>query len=101
MALPSLRAFTDVLVGFVNQHTLVGWDHRFTILDSLKVQVKEIKILLESWEGRPFASTPAGVAFRQLRFGLGVDLKSRQFVQKLSREQSAHHINWKEMVAAI
>ena len=44
---------------------------------------------------------PTGVALRQLRFGLGVDIKSKQFVQNFWREQSAHHINWKEMVAAI
>ena len=103
MALPFLRAFTETLVGFVNQHTLVGWDHRFTIPDSLKSQLKEIKVLLDSWEGRPFASPPPNKSCTQTaqNWPGGVDIKSKKFVQNFWREQSAHHINWKEMVAAI
>ena len=50
VALPFLRAFTDTLVQFVNLQQIWGWDHRVVIPRSLKDQLGEIKLLLESWK---------------------------------------------------
>ena len=51
-ALPCLRAFTDLLVKFSDQHKNWGWDRKHPIDQSLKDQVVEIGALLKQWEGR-------------------------------------------------
>jgi hypothetical protein len=100
---PLLRAFTDTLVGFVNLQTSLGWDHVFPLPPDLKVQLREIKNLLDSWTGRPFASPIQQELHSDssdLAWG-GLDINTKKFVHEFWRTQSSQHINWKEMVAAI
>ena len=54
VALPFLRAFTDSMVQFVNLQQNFGWDHQQPVPPELKAQIKEVKDLLTSWQGRPF-----------------------------------------------
>ena len=56
MAIPHLRAFTDLMVQFVARGQVGGrgWDSPHPILAELTDQVREIKDLLASGYGRPF-----------------------------------------------
>lgn len=58
MALPFLRAFSDLLMEFINQHSLWGWDTPLKISSAIKTQVRELNSLTQNWPGRPFYTTP-------------------------------------------
>ena len=55
--LTALRAFSDLLVNFVNQHMQVGWDVPLIVPDVLHEQIRGLKGLLMTWPGRPFLKT--------------------------------------------
>jgi hypothetical protein len=54
LALPFLRAFTDTLVELVNLQQTFGWDHKVLIPPTVTYQLKDLKLLLQNWQGRPF-----------------------------------------------
>jgi len=54
VGLPSLRAFTDALCSFANKGQKSVWNSCHVIPQELKDQLKEIKLLLDTWRGRPF-----------------------------------------------
>ena len=102
-ALPFLRAFTDQMVGFVNQAFTAGWNKALPIPMSLQEQVREVKQLIEGWQGRLFQGR---CAVRNLHADSsdhawgGVDLTSGQCVQEFWRSDRKLHINIKELSAA-
>jgi len=104
MAMPFLRAFTDQLVQFVNQQEIHGWDQKLVIPTSLRDQVMEMGVLMETWKGRVFQGK---TAIRELHSDssqeawAGVDVTSGQMVQEFWREKRHLHINVKELEAAI
>ena len=53
-AMPFLRAFTDSMLAFVNQHLWEGWDRALPIPPFLKEEVLHIKDLMLQWQGRVF-----------------------------------------------
>ena len=57
MALPFLRAFTDQLCLFVKEGEPQGWNSIQKIPKDLKMQLRDIKLLLDSWKGRPFQTS--------------------------------------------
>ena len=89
---------------FVNQQENLGWDRKLKIPEPLKVQVKEIGILIQTWKGRKFQGK---ATVRELHSDssqeawAGVDVTSGQMVQEFWREKRHLHINVKEMEAAI
>ena len=103
-AMPFLRAFTGEMMLFVQKHKISGWDKRHAVPLGLQQQVREVKDLMETWEGRTLGGlTPV----RELHsdssdFGWGgVDLTTGAAIQEFWREQSGLHINVKELQAAI
>jgi hypothetical protein len=102
-AVTCLRAFTDTLVQFVNQHTAQGWDTILMIPQDIKRQIVELKEILLTWKGRPFGekhtqhlhsdSSDLGWA--------GLDLATGKFVQEFWRQEADLHINVKELKAAL
>ena len=59
MAMQFLRAFTDQLVQFVNQHEHFGWDQKVTVPQQLKEQVRDMNSLLEkNGKGENFRGNP-------------------------------------------
>ena len=99
---PFLRAFTDTLVQFTNQHQQHGWDKNIFIPQSLKTQLLSVKDLLISWEGRPFYSPHQREIHSdssQLAWG-ALDLKTKQILHNFWREEKDMHINYKELLAA-
>ena len=105
VALPFLRAFTDLMVHFVNQHQNFGWDFKNQIPEELRAQIREVKTILETWVGRPFQTQEKPQ--RELHSDssthawAGLDLKSGKFVQEFWRGKASLHINVKELEAAI
>ena len=103
LALPFLRAFTDSLVALVNLQQTFGWDHKVLVPAGVKEQLKEIKLLLQNWQGRPFLEK----ATRELHSDsstlawAGVDILEGGAVQEFWRGDSELHINVKELSAAI
>ena len=53
-AMPFLRAFTDTMLAFVNQHLWEGWDTRLPLPLCLKLEVRDINNLMHIWKGRSF-----------------------------------------------
>ena len=51
-AMPFLRAFTAEMMHFVQHQKNSGWDSKHPVLESLQIQVREVKNLMETWEGR-------------------------------------------------
>jgi hypothetical protein len=104
MAMPFLRAFTDMLTQFINQHQPQGWDQKFQIPPALHQQVRELNGLMHSWQGRQLGGW---VAVRNLHSDssdlawAGVDMNTGTVVQEFWREQGCLHINVKELRAAI
>ena len=102
-AMPFLRAFTDQMSTFLKTHQGKGWDRTFPIPSQLQDQVKEVKTLLESWQGREFLGK---VAVRTLHSDssqnawAGVDITTGGIVQEYWRDQKGLHINVKELTAA-
>jgi hypothetical protein len=103
-AIPCLRAFTDQMVHFVKKQQRGGWDSSFPLPEALKSQIKEIKVLLDSWKGRIFQGQ---AIVRTLHSDssqhawAGVDLTSNQIVHEFWRTENGLHINVKELRAAI
>ena len=54
VALPFLRAFTDEMKCFIDLQGQGGWDKMHLPPVSLVDQVKEVKELLQTWQGRQF-----------------------------------------------
>jgi hypothetical protein len=103
-ALPCLRAFTDLLVKFSDQHKNWGWDKKHPINQSLKDQVVEIGALLKNWEGRSLDSkSPVRKIYSDSSTeGWGaLDLTSGQKLQEFWRSEKGLHINIKELKASI
>ena len=103
-ALPFLRAFTDQLVQFSSQHRWAGWDQPLEITPQLKEQVKEIGLLLQTWEGRQFGGkTPVWTIHSDSSTeGWGaIDITSGRQLQEFWRTEKGLHINIKELKAAI
>ena len=106
-AMPSLRAFTDLLVRFVSQVNDVGWDTPCVVPSALKEQVREITGLLREWPGRKFRSAPLHTTTRHLASDAtpvawgGLDVNDpRHVVHDFWRLNQAH-INDKELIAAV
>jgi hypothetical protein len=93
----------QTLCQFLQNQAAAPWDQNFLIPQEIKNQLKEVKILLENWSGRPFPQN----ATRELHSDSsthawgGLDVKTGQFVQEFWRNQSVLHINVKELSAAI
>jgi hypothetical protein len=103
-ALPCLRAFSDLLVQFTNQHSQLGWDKKVIISLELKNQVREIGTLLKDWRGRSFSGlSPVRKIFSDSSTqGWGaVDLTSGAKLQEFWRSDLGLHINIKELKASI
>ena len=103
-ALPFLRAFTDHLVLFIKNSTNWGWDHQVQIPLDLKTQLKNLTIMFQKWEGRPFLTTrlhrKMAADSSAWAWG-GIDLTSGHCLQEFWRSQAGLHINVKEVLAAI
>ena len=97
VALPFLRAFTDTMCQFVNVSTQKGWNYQQNVPSTLKDQLKEIKIVLDNWEGRPFSSNPQQELHSDSSTQAwgGLDPKSGLFVKDFKRPDSIFHINVK------
>ena len=103
-ALPFLRAFTDEMSLFINQHPSVGWDRKIPLPAKLKQQLLQVKDLLLRWEGRQLQgkSTIRTLHSDSSNFGwAGVDLRTGQKVHEFWRSEAGLHINIKELKAAI
>ena len=104
-AMPSLRAFTNLLVRFVTQVNDVGWDTPCVVPSALAKQVREIIGLLKEWPGRKFRSAPLYAsthlaAHTTLAWG-GLDVNDPcHVVQDFWRLNEAH-ISDKELGAAV
>jgi hypothetical protein len=103
-ALPFLRAFTDLLRAFCDQHFSAGWDVKDPISKALKDQVLEIGTLLRSWEGRSF-TTPGPlrkIYSDSSTQGWGaIDLTSGRRLHEFWRSEKSLHINIKELKASL
>ena len=103
-AMPFLRAFTDSMLAFVNQNLWEGWDRALAVPPTLAHEVTLLKDLMLHWQGRKFQGS---CAVRQLHsdssdyMWAGLDIKSGIHVQDFWRERTLHHINVKELSAAI
>jgi hypothetical protein len=104
MAMLFLRAFTDQMVQFVAHHSLQSWDRQFPVPQELKSQLLETRQLMAQWAGRPMNGKPI---VRTLHSDssdhawAGVDVNHGTVVQEFWRDESALHINVKELEAAI
>ena len=80
-AIPSLRAFTDRLVSFVNQQYIFGWDCPLPLSQSLKAQVRVVGQLLDKFAGRQLlpGGGPKNATLGLLRPGLGWRGSAEQF----------------------
>ena len=103
--LPALRAFSDLLVAFVNRHAALGWDVSHPVPQQLRDQVVLIKELLTEWPGRPFLRAISQHAVHlasdatPIGWG-GLDLKCPSCVVH-DFWQFSTHINNQELAAAI
>ena len=103
-ALPFLRAFTDLMVHFVDQQVTQGWDKKLPIPVELKKQVVEVKELLQNWKGREFGGPTSvrNIHSDSSTQGWGaIDLTSGQKLQDFWRSEQGLHINLKELKAAM
>ena len=102
VALPCLRAFTDQFVKFVNFQKSHGWDYLINIPRDLKDQLRELKSVLQNWQGRPFekASTKILHSGSSDFVWAGVNTQSGEAVQEFWRQKSSLHIHMKELLAA-
>ena len=53
-AIPALRSFTDLMLGFIRNNQLQGWDKACPIPEIMKEELKTIGKLLTDWPGRSF-----------------------------------------------
>ena len=97
-ALPCLRAFSDQLLQFTNQHRQQGWDSEIPLPALLKNQVREIGCLLKSWAGRKFQDHPV---IRKIHTDSStqawgaLDLTSGNVLHEFWRTERGLHINIK------
>jgi hypothetical protein len=104
VALPFLRAFTDEMKCFIDLQGQGGWDRMHPLPVSLVNQVKEVKDLLQTWQGRQFQ---ARCPIRKLHSDAsnvgwgGLDIQSGTGLQEFWRQENGLHINVKELHAAI
>ena len=104
VALPFLRAFTSLMKEFVSQHYSQGWDKKLPIPLDLQKEVRGVKNLLLTWEGRQFQHRSV---IRKLHSDAsnsgwgGLDIISGKKVQEFWRDKQGLHINIKEISAAI
>jgi hypothetical protein len=103
LALPFLRAFTTYLVNFLAEKSGDSWNSTHKISEEIKEELKEVKNVMEKWEGRPFVTKPTRVLHSDSsdRGWGGIDPATGKFVQEFWREKSDLHINIKEMGAAV
>jgi hypothetical protein len=104
-ALPSLRGFTDLLLGFVKNHQGEGWDSVHPLPLGLKTEVTIVSSLVREWPGRRFLSpSPPNrhLASDSADYGWGgVDITEKRVVHDFWFHRHALHINRKELDAAI
>ena len=103
MAIPSLRAFTNRLLDFIQFHQKSGWDSKEEIPISLREQVRELQGVLMNWPGRPFFQDPTRVLHSDasnIGWG-GIDVNTGDIVHEFWRKEKNLHINVKELWAAI
>ena len=103
LALPFLRAFTSLLANFLQEKSHEPWDSKHLISPDVKMQLQEIRSLLQNWSGRPFPAKATRVLHSDsstLGWG-GIDVNSGEKIQEYWREKKELHINVKEMAAAI
>ena len=101
-AMPFLRAFTDHMLSFI-QKCHWGWDISHPIPESLKAEVRELKVLLQQWAGRPFSQAPPVRTIHSDSSDwawAGVDCQGN-LVRDFWRQQADWHINLKELAASI
>ena len=97
-ALPFLKAFTDQMVQFTSLAGGTQWDQKIAIPVELQSQIKEVKNLLHTWEGRKMEGK---VPIRTLHSDAsnigwaGVDLNSGNCVHEFWRGEDGIHINVK------
>ena len=106
LALPALRAFTDLLVIFVCLHQRYGWDAYPPVPDALKEQVISVSTILKEWPGRPFLQTPPPAALHLASDSTpwgwgGLDLTAQSQIVQDFWNFNTTHINHKELEAAI
>jgi hypothetical protein len=53
-AMPFLRAFTDNMLAFVNQHKCHGWDTKLVLPPALQCEVRRLGELMVGWKGQKF-----------------------------------------------
>jgi hypothetical protein len=103
-AMPFLRAFSDMLVQFINQHTFFGWDKALPLPDTLKSQVRDLGKMLSDVRGRSLDKkctvTKLHSDASDTGWG-GIDLQKGTWVQEFWRKDQSLHINVKEIRAAI
>ena len=51
-AIPALRSFTDLMLGFIRKNQSTGWDTTCPIPEIMKEELKTIGQLLTNWPGR-------------------------------------------------
>ena len=101
--MPFLRAFTDHMVQFINHLQPHGWDTKGKLPHVLKEQIKEVKFLLDNYNGKPFSEPPS----KHLHSDSSnyawavVDPHNHLIVQDYWSDQKGLHINVKELQAAI
>lgn len=103
-AIPALRSFTDLMLGFIRNNQVLGWDRACPIPDTMKAELKVIGRLLTDWPGRKLGKL---ISKREIHSDSsdfcwgGKDLKSGQIVTDYWRSQKTLHINIKELSAAV
>ena len=106
-AMPSLRAFTDLLVQFVSQMNNLGWDTPCVVRSALKEQVREITGLLKEWPGSKFCYAPLHATTPHLASDAtpvpwgGLDVNDPRHVVHHFWCLNQAHINDKDLVAAV
>ena len=103
-AFPFLRAFTDQMVTFVNQHHHHSWDKKHSVPLVLKEQVLEVKDLMIQWTGRPFFTKENRLVLHSDSSHFqwaGINLATQEIIQDWWRDKVSLHINHKELLAAM
>jgi hypothetical protein len=81
-----------------------SWDTKEHVPKELREQILEVKELMLSWEGRDFYQNMQGLVLHSDSSDFawaGIDVQSKQVIQDFWRENSALHINQKEIMAAM
>ena len=103
LALPFLRAFTTELVQFLAKTSTDPWDKKFLISVEIKLELQNVRNIMEKWTGRPFPKKATRILHSDssdFAWG-GVDSTTGEKVQEYWREKRFLYINQKEMMASI